>query len=164
MYGFLWYGDVMDTKEMLSDNIDIKVAEYDVVEMEFPEYREEFPPIGIITSEKPFSLHKAEVYGRNTEIALAEQRKAERAAENFANKTEYEDLCRKADNIMEQADDVQKFAENIPLEMLMNLMSDPSREAEKFGSEPSLEKKIMKAVVSAAVILLLLLFGYIAGL
>ena len=137
-------------------------SEYDVVEMDFPEYIEEFPPIGRMISEKPFSLNKTEIYRRNAEIVLSERKRA--FAENTpisAEQEEYEKLCREADKIMEQTEDIQALAENMPPDMLMNLFFNHNQEAEP---EPPPEKKLLNAVITAAIILLLILLGYIAGL
>ena len=150
----------MDSKETFRYDIHTEIPGYDVVEMDFPEYAEEFPPIGVMTSEKPFSLNKTEIYRRNTQIALWEQRKAfAETAPKSAGQEEYEQLCREADEILSQTDDVRKLAENMPPDALMNLMFNYNRQAEP---KPSLDKKVLDIVAKIAVFLLFVLIAYIA--
>lgn len=49
--------------------------EYDVIEMDFPGYEEEYPPFPDVTAELPFAEGKEEVYRRNRLIAAEEQAK-----------------------------------------------------------------------------------------
>lgn len=43
--------------------------EYDVIEMDFPEYEEEYPPFPDVKSDVNFAVCKDEIYARNIELA-----------------------------------------------------------------------------------------------
>lgn len=102
----------MDEKIFSADTIDIKISDNDVVQMDFPEYAEEFPAIGEVKADTPFSVNKIEIYRRNTEIAKEEQEKAiavERA-ETAAKRAEYEKMYREAEEMLRKAENMQNTA------------------------------------------------------
>ena len=133
-------------------------SEYDVVEMDFPEYEEEFPPIGTVAAERSFSSNKIEIYRRNTELALTEQKKAlaEERAGKFAEQAEFDQVSHEAKEIIKQPDAMQSLAENLPPDELMDFIFGPGRTDEQNPSN-----KILKAVVTIATFLLFLLIEYI---
>lgn len=73
--------------------------DYDVVEMDFPEYREEQSPIPDVENKISFSAHKEEIYRRNRLIAAEEQTRLlkEREREKAARCEETEELYRDAE-------------------------------------------------------------------
>ena len=133
-------------------------SEYDVVEMDFPEYEEEFPPIGTVAAERSFSSNTIEIYRRNTELALTEQNKAlaEERAGKFAEQPEFDPVSHEAEEIIKQPDVMQSLAENLPPDELMDFIFGPGRTDEQNSSN-----KILKAVVTIAAFLLFLLIEYI---
>ena len=133
-------------------------SEYDVVEMDFPEYEEEFPPIGTVAAERSFSSNKIEIYRRNTELALTEQKKAlaEERAGKVAEQPEFDPVSHEAEEIIKQPDVMQSLAENLPPDELMDFIFGPGRTDEQNSSN-----KILKAVVTIAAFLLFLLIEYI---
>ena len=95
----------MDIKETVQDNIHTEITEYDVVEMDFPEYTEEFPPIGGIAAGTSFSAKKMEIYRRNREIA------AEMQSEVLAEKEQAKaDKIAELEKIYDESEAVTKFA------------------------------------------------------
>lgn len=73
--------------------------DYDVVEMDFPEYREEQPAIPDVENKSSFSEHKEEIYRRNRLIAAEEQNRLlkEEEREKAVRREKTEELYRDAE-------------------------------------------------------------------
>ena len=136
----------------------IENSEYDVVEMDFPEYEEEFSPIGTVAAERSFSSNKTEIYRRNTELALTEQKKAlaEERARKFAKQTEYEQMYREAEEMIKQTKAANSLANILSPAGLMNFISGFNRTVDLNRST-----KIGVAITAIAAIFLGALIDYV---